>query len=572
MSSFGKAVTLFVSIGILLSACSGSSNPPSLSAKAGFYEIEPVNFSFQQTGLPTLSYTSSRARIMYSFSPANVDPETKPLFVFFNGGPGCATCTGLLSLNTGPYTLDKTRTEGAYYKANPYSFTQLGNLLYLDAPNTGFSYNIVEGAANIDVRKAEFDAQNFNPFIDAAQMTRGLLRFLANNPSIQRNRVIIVGESYGGVRSSIMMNMLLFHDRYEDGTRIYRDASLAAEIRRHFERVDPAYIGKTVAPEAVAGQFGSQILIQPVIAGQNQDNITGKVFEEEGSIIYRIAQETGTVYQPCATAGCNAWENALNFVNDIAGRDIYKYDTYEGFSFEMGAFAREGLNFSDILSTILGQDVSFIPNLGAQYRENAYRYIQSRDADAVSVINSPAFAKLPAAVKLRLKQRRMALAMKKIAVKPQAGDTLEKVLGILKSWDDYIASCNDYVITAYYENSAIAQGYDIDPLAASTGELFLQNLALVRTFITGADLDLVIYTPAIPDSLKQYPGIVTEVVWNAETDDGSIDVYYQPGSLEDVDAPDKRTIYFPRYRSSGHMVSLAQPDKFLDDVQRWLKN
>jgi carboxypeptidase C (cathepsin A) len=245
---FGKTFILLTFICILLSACNGGSNNTPLSAKMGFYEIEPINFSFQQTGLPTLSYKSSRARIMYAFYPADVNPETKPLFVFFNGGPGCATCTGLFSLNTAPHTLDKTRTEGSYYKANPYSFTQLGNLLYLDAPITGFSYNLVKNASDVNVRTAEFDAQNFNPFIDASQMIRVLLRFLADNPSIKRNNVIIVGESYGGVRASIMLNMLLFHNRYQDGTRVYRDASLTDEIQRHFACVNFECSGGAISP------------------------------------------------------------------------------------------------------------------------------------------------------------------------------------------------------------------------------------------------------------------------------------------------------------------------------------
>ncbi|MCG6538233.1 MAG: hypothetical protein L7F78_26830 [Syntrophales bacterium LBB04] len=79
-----------------------------------------------------------------------------------------------------------------------------------------------------------------------------------------------------------------------------------------------------------------------------------------------------------------------------------------------------------------------------------------------------------------------------------------------------------------------------------------------------------IYAAVIPDSLEMYPSIVRDVVWNAETDEGYIDVYYKAGSLQDVTTPYKRTIYFPRYAGSGHMVSLAQPEKFFYDVVRWL--
>ena len=125
---------------VLLSNCGDSDNPVPVQTRseAGFSEIEPISFSFQQEGLRTLNYTSSRARLFYSFQPAESDARNKPLFVLLNGGPGCATTTNFFSMNTATYTLDKERTGGEPCKKNPYSWTQLGNLLYIDAPNTDF--------------------------------------------------------------------------------------------------------------------------------------------------------------------------------------------------------------------------------------------------------------------------------------------------------------------------------------------------------------------------------------------------------------------------------------------------
>ena len=235
----------------------------------------------------------------YSFHPADRHPSLKPLFVFFNGGPGCSTSEGLLSLNTSPVTLDKERTHGKFIKENPNSWTEVGNLLYLDAPNTGFSYNLLRRASDPKRRAAEFGAKNFNPFIDAAQFIRLLLRFLAVHPSLQANPVIIVGESYGGVRAETMLNLVLFYSSYGDGSRIYRDSALAKEIEQHLEKVFPGESLRPFPPATIARQFNRQVLIAPLLAGIYQDDVAGELYEREGSPIYRIAAETGKKYTPC---------------------------------------------------------------------------------------------------------------------------------------------------------------------------------------------------------------------------------------------------------------------------------
>ncbi len=564
-----RLVFLLIAVSFISYACSDSSDNQPATQNNGFYEIGPINFSFQNYG-PTLSYTSSRIRVSYSFFPADETPDTKPLFVFFNGGPGCATCTGLLSLNTAPFTLDKNRTDSI--KANPYSFTRLGNLLYIDAPNTGFSYNLVKYADNKDVRTAEFEARNFNPFIDAAQVTRVLLRFLADRPAIESNPVIIVGESYGGTRAETMLNLLLFYTRYGDGSRIYRDDALSAEIQNHFEKIDPSCKGRTVPPEAVASQFGSQILIEPLLTGHYQDDLAGEAYEKEGSLIFGIAQATGTTYTPCnGRPDCTAFDNALDYVEDTAKRDVYQYDMDDGYTMGISDYNRGMVDRGSILSDIWGRDALSIRLLKPSVRNNAYRYIESESRDAMAVLESVGFERLPAAERMRIRKTVMLKALGSEGIRPkEATDTLEMLLGSLNPWDAYVVGCNDAVNNTYYNNRAIDAGYPIDPMDETYGRLFLENLPLVDTFISDCDLDLVIYAAVLPDSIKEYTDIVEDVVWDDATDDGYIYVYYRPGSLPDMETPDMRPIYFPRYRASGHMVTLAQPDKFFDDVGRWL--
>jgi hypothetical protein len=560
---------MIILVSIMSTACSDSSDNTSQTDKAGFYEIEPISFSFQNYG-PVLSYTSSRIRVSYTFFPADETPDTKPLFVFFNGGPGCATCTGLLSLNTAPFTLDKNRTGSI--KANPYSFTRLGNLLYIDAPNTGFSYNLVKHADNKDVRTAEFDARNFNPFIDAAQVTRVLLRFLADHPEIKDNQVVIVGESYGGTRASAMLNLLLFYTRYGDGSRIFRDNALATEIQKHFEAINPMYTGRTVPPEDITLQFGSQVLIEPLITGHHQDDHAGAMYEEDGSVIFGIAHDTGTTYTPCGgRSDCTAFDNALDFVEDTAKRDVYQHDMGDGYTMGISDYNRGILDRGSIISEIWGRDVMLVRLLKPSARNSAYRYIESESRDATAVLEGSGFKRMPAAERMRIKKKIKIEALQNEETKPEeATDTLESLLGPLNPWDAYVVGCNEAANNTYYDNEAISAGYPVDPMADTYGVLFLENLALVDTFITDCDLDLVIYAAAIPDSIKEYSDLIDNVVWDDDTDDGYINVYYRPGALPDIETPYMRSIYFPRYRSSGHMVTLAEPDKFFDDVEKWL--
>jgi hypothetical protein len=336
--------------------------------------------------------------------------------------------------------------------------------------------------------------------------------------------------------------------------------------------VFPAYRGQTIPPEVAAAQFGTQILIQPLIAGSNQDTFSGQAYEDPDSVIYEIAAETGKVYTPCSAPGCAPYENALAFVESTAKREIYQYNKPAGYIDEISNFAQAGLDTVSVLSAITGTDVTAMPNLLPSYRGNAYRYIQGRSADIQGIIDGSGFQKLPAAERMAMRRYARLLAEGEQIVEPEAEDTLEKVLGGLNAWDAYIIGCNMTAFETFYENSASRAGYDITPASVSTGNLFLQNLALVRTFITDSDLDLVIYSPAIAGSLETYTAIVDDVVWNAETDDGYIDVFYKPGSLQDVTTPYKRTIHYPRYSQSGHMVSLAQPEKFFNDVKDWLED
>lgn len=593
MSSFMKCKLMTFVFIVLLWGCggssgSGSSNEQATECEAGFYDIGAVEYKLRLPSGTDLDSNSSLARIFYSYLPGDeiktMGKTDQPLFVLLNGGPGCATTLNLFAMNTAPYTLDKDRTAGEMYAKNPYSWATMGNLLYIDAPNTGFSYNMIANPGNSLSRLVEFLPANYNPLLDAAQVVRVILKFLDTHKGIAANNVVLVGESYGGTRVSAMLNMLLFQDKYSSsGTGIYQDDELVSLIKKHFEKYFP---GEDVDSELAAAQFGRQILIQPQLTGPYQDEVTVREFFKENSIIDRIAAEEGKVWDH----QCNEYEYfpknmcvAMYYLPKVLNRDPYLYTQNASWTDDHEAFSTQSLLDVDVLGTILGQDVRGIAKMKPSDRETACRYspLFSREGgDGACFELNPEYAdRLPEGTdgffQAMLDQENYIATQ----VDRDRNNTLENVLGKLETWDDYFIGSNTSVFVAYFMTSLIEDLRVVNPDASTIyGEMFLNNLGLVKTFLTDSELDLIIYSPALPESLKKYTGIVDSVEVVQGTDNaqerspGSMTVNFMPNSLEDLDStPASATLYYPYYAKSGHSVSSAQPGDFRQDVMNWLK-
>lgn len=196
-------------------------------------------------------------RVFYSFHPAERSPDKRPLLVFLNGGPGSATMPYLFA-QTGPKT---PLQEGV--SDNPASYARDFNLLYIDAPFTGFSYSPSTSTSPADHLEDR----------EAGIVLEVVLGFLARHPLLERAQVAFVGESYGGTRALLMAERLLSYPELADpevkankfaGTSsVYFDLGLYEVIKKHFARTRPELQGAELTPEQVAEQFGWQILIQP---------------------------------------------------------------------------------------------------------------------------------------------------------------------------------------------------------------------------------------------------------------------------------------------------------------------
>ncbi|CDH57960.1 carboxypeptidase [Lichtheimia corymbifera JMRC:FSU:9682] len=71
------------------------------------------------------------------FFESRNNPETDPLVLWLNGGPGCSSMTGLF-MELGPCLLNQ---DGSGTDFNPYSWNNNASVIFLDQPvNVGYSY------------------------------------------------------------------------------------------------------------------------------------------------------------------------------------------------------------------------------------------------------------------------------------------------------------------------------------------------------------------------------------------------------------------------------------------------
>jgi len=499
--------------------------------ESGFIEIESVSYK-----LDNQSLKAGGVRMWYNFQPADESPDKKPVFVFFNGGPGAATML-LFSYNTSKMTADQQFADDGIVE-NIYNWNKMGNLLYIDARQTGFSYGMTDNPSSQNERNAYFKTNNFNVFIDAADFIRVILRFLARHPEIMSNKVILVGESYGGTRATAMLNILLNVRDYAAGNRKYYDETLFNEIDRHFGKLYPE-MSALPHKEVIKQQFFGQVLVQPLVAGDTQFAESGKLLEMPGSPMYEVESETGVDYRPCTNIYCQPHNNALQYLQK-ANRDMYAYRKPYNWLFEYTDEGAAKMVKMELFEKLINNDPRDIDWLYAGNRSKAFRYPGS------SVLKSVEFtdmSRIPDSIRTEIRYREA--GMKVLA----AGD-LDQTFGILESWDDYFIDLNRNVTQIFYYASTT-------PYSKINGDMFLENIRDVKTFITAAEEDIIIYAPGIPESLKKFNG-VSDVV-------GSNDkfiVKFSDNTQVDVT--------FPFYPESSHSVSVNQPEMFLNDVAKWL--
>lgn len=502
-----------------------------LEFESGFIEIAPNSYTLDGDNL-----TSGAARIWYNFQPADEKPAEKPLFVFFNGGPGAATML-LFTYNTSKMTGDQAYADIDVVE-NAFNWNRMGNLLYIDARMTGFSYGMIDNPSSASARNNYFRPENFNVYVDAADFIRVILGVLERHPEIQSNKVVLVGESYGGTRATAILNILLNVRDYAAGNRNFYDENLFAAIDSHFRKVYPE-MSADPHKEVIKQQFFATVMVQPLIAGEKQFQASGELLEIPGSPIYEVETETGVNYSPCSqyNPGCEPHNNALQYLQK-AGRDMYSYRRPYNWLFDYTDPGAQKMVELNLFKKLIQNDPAEIDWLYASNRTKAFRYSGGYLKNAVADIS-----RVPLSVRTEIEYN-------KNAIQPMLAGNLDQTFGVLPSYDEYFIDLHTDVTSIFYYASTT-------PYSDINGDMFLENLRDVRTFITQAEEDIIIYAPGLPLSLKEFDGVSDVTV-----DDNDFTVKYTDNT--------EVTVKFPFFPASSHSVSVNQPEQFYNEVNEWL--
>ncbi|CAB78333.1 SERINE CARBOXYPEPTIDASE I PRECURSOR-like protein [Arabidopsis thaliana] len=127
--------------------------------------------------------------LWYYFIESEKNPSKDPVVLWLNGGPGCSSMDGFV-YEHGPFNfeLPKKNNSLPLLHLNPYSWSKVSNIIYLDSPvGVGFSYSN---------NKSDYITGDIKTAVDSHAF---LLKWFQMFPEFQSNPFFISGESYAGV-------------------------------------------------------------------------------------------------------------------------------------------------------------------------------------------------------------------------------------------------------------------------------------------------------------------------------------------------------------------------------------
>ncbi|KAI9660522.1 MAG: hypothetical protein M1821_009873 [Bathelium mastoideum] len=148
--------------------------------------IPDVDFNIGESYAGTLPITGNASdpnQLWFWFFPSENPAASDEITIWLNGGPGCSSLDGLFQEN-GPFLWQ----SGTYQPvANPYSWVNLTNMVWIDQPiGTGFSPAAKGAPAQI------------NTEVDIAREFSGFWKNFMETFGLTGRKVYIAGESYAG--------------------------------------------------------------------------------------------------------------------------------------------------------------------------------------------------------------------------------------------------------------------------------------------------------------------------------------------------------------------------------------
>ncbi|KUJ21338.1 alpha/beta-hydrolase [Mollisia scopiformis] len=247
---------------------------PGVRSYSGYVELPPIPEEF----------ILSRSSTFFWFFEARENPETAPLAIWLNGGPGASSMFGALQENGPCFVGDDSNST----YLNQFPWNNKVNMLYIDQPvQTGFSFSdFANGTLDLLTNTLEFidfssvipqqnltflvgtfptrnEASGPNSTVHAARGTWHFLQtWLAEFPGYKTsdNRVSLWTESYGGKLGPVFMDFF-----YKQNEKI-GEGSLVDAIEIRLDTlsiingcVDALYVDPAFPEMAFNNTYGIQI-------------------------------------------------------------------------------------------------------------------------------------------------------------------------------------------------------------------------------------------------------------------------------------------------------------------------
>lgn len=148
-----------------------------------------------QTGYIPI-YNDPKNSMFYWYFEAENSPETAPVIIWLDGGPGCASTWGLFG-QVGPYEVDQYDETHKMAKLRTINWSQNAHLIFPDQPlGIGFS-TVTEDKIARNYKQLQ---EQFIQFYEG---------FLEKHPNMKKRDIYIIGESYGGHYAPYIGDILL---------------------------------------------------------------------------------------------------------------------------------------------------------------------------------------------------------------------------------------------------------------------------------------------------------------------------------------------------------------------------
>ncbi|CAN0904058.1 Serine carboxypeptidase-like 45 [Linum grandiflorum] len=188
---WGSVVSTAMTVLVLSMATTSTESSREADKVTGLPGQPAVGFN-QYSGYVTVDKMQGRA-LFYYFVEAESDPNSKPLVLWLNGGPGCSSVGAGAFCEHGPF-----KPSGDVLVKNDHSWNKEANMLYLESPaGVGFSYSSNSSFYN-SVNDHITASCVFFSLFTAQDNLLFLEGWLAKFPEFKGRDLLITGESYAG--------------------------------------------------------------------------------------------------------------------------------------------------------------------------------------------------------------------------------------------------------------------------------------------------------------------------------------------------------------------------------------